>query len=121
MNTEPDPKDPSFSIVQVRFVKDFNTELFCIAFDAINCLRSVLDYAVFNATAVIKGEENPDSIKFPLGDTDEAVAAEFKRDAKGVPISLQGALQKLKTFKDGNSQRRDISIAVAEMCIMNAT
>lgn len=101
---EHDPDEPTWNLVKVRFAKPLSVKIPCITFDAINCLRSTLDYAVFDASALIRAEENPDSTKFPFADTFSDLKAEFKRGAKGVPTDLHDFLIALEPFKDGKGR-----------------
>jgi hypothetical protein len=74
----------------------------CIAFDAINALRSALDHAVFSAVSVVLGIAEPNSTKFPFGDTYTAAQNEFEGRAKGVPASLRDFLLDFKPYKGGD-------------------
>ncbi len=73
-----------------------------MAFDALNCLRSALDHAVFAATVTLTGMQNPGRTKFPFADTPEGLAAEFKRGARDVPNDLHSYLLGLKPYGTGN-------------------
>jgi hypothetical protein len=91
------------NLFKVQVTTDPPPELACIAFDAINCLRSSLDHAVFASTCVLTGHENPNSTKFPFADKADDLAGEWSRGASGVPKDLRPFLVNLKPFQNGNN------------------
>lgn len=90
-------------IRKVRVQRDVPLDFGCMAFDALNSLRSALDHAVFAATVILTGDPNPTKTKFPFADTEDwLVESELKRGARDVPTDLHPYLLGLKPHKAGN-------------------
>lgn len=88
---------------KVRVERDIPLDFGCMAFDALNSLRSALDHAVFAATVVLTGNQDPARTKFPFADTEEwLIESELKRGARDVPDDLHPYLLGLKPHKAGN-------------------
>lgn len=79
----------------------------CVAFDAISCLRSVMDQVVYAATCVITASKNrgfdPKKVKFPFSEklTDARKQFEKKGPAYEVPVELHNILMSFEPFKGG--------------------
>lgn len=79
----------------------------CVAFDAISCLRSVMDQVVFAASCVIKKSDNPNRTKFPFGEAEHDARKQFEAVGKnrgaasGVPAELHNVLISFEPFKGG--------------------
>lgn len=97
------PLIPKRSFLKAR-VDELPPQIPCIVFDAVNCLRSALDHAVYESTLVLSGEKNPNSTKFPFGDDLDLVRKEFKRGASGVPEALREFLIEFEVRRDGKNQ-----------------
>ncbi len=83
-------------------------DLGCIAFDAISCMRSAMDHAVFAATKFLANAEfDPKSVKFPFGDSLEGARGQFRRrggrGAANVPHELHDFLLSFKPYKGGDN------------------
>lgn len=81
----------------------------CVAFDAISCLRSVMDQVVFAATSFITGKENPKYTKFPFGESEDDARSQFgkvgknKGSAFDVPENIHDLLISFGPFKEGRN------------------
>lgn len=101
---EKDRDDPSWTVTKVRFTKDLDVRIPCITFDVVNCLRSSLDYAVFDASSLVSGKKNPRETKFPFGETKKNVEEQFLSQAKHVPHSLRQTLVNFQPYKAGTGK-----------------
>ncbi len=73
-----------------------------ILFDALNCMRSSLDHAVFDSSIVLTGRANPKYTKFPFGGTKEQAANELKRKHSEVPECMHPFLLAFGPFDPQN-------------------
>jgi hypothetical protein len=73
-----------------------------IVFDCVNCLRSSLDHAVFDASILLGGDPKPRNTKFPFGGTAEQAAANLDNEEAEVPEILRPHLLAFKPYKGGN-------------------
>jgi hypothetical protein len=73
-----------------------------IVFDVVNCLRSSLDHAVFDASVVLGGSPKPKRTKFPFGLTAEEAANDLPRKRAEVPECIRPHLLSYKPYKGGN-------------------
>lgn len=73
-----------------------------IAFDALNCLRSALDHAVYEASVELGAKPKPKYTKFPFGDDAAAAAADLPRKRAEVPDSIRPLLLSFKPYKAEN-------------------
>jgi hypothetical protein len=88
---------------KVRFNSDVPLEIACIAFDAINALRSALDHAVFSATSIVTGGAEPEQTKFPFGLTRANAEKQFQEGARDVPTKLRPLILSFRPYKDGDA------------------
>lgn len=86
---------------KVKFTKALDPQLFCIAFDAVNCLRSSLDHAVYASARDLTNDDDPDHTKFPFADDAAGSVSQFKRGGSGVPHEIRPHLLSLEPYKDG--------------------
>lgn len=94
----------------IRITNDIDLlPLGCVAFDAISCLRSVMDQVVFAATSLVTGKENPKYTKFPFGESEGEARSQFgkigknKGSAFDVPEILHDLLISFGPFKEGRN------------------
>lgn len=78
--------------------------LSAIAFDAINCLRSALDHAVFDASVRIGGNPQPKFTKFPFGSDYNEALRDFSRKKAEVPEPIRPFILAFEPFKNGREK-----------------
>lgn len=70
------------------------------AFDAVNCMRSALDHAVFDASSSLGGNPRPKYTKFPFGKDAGSAAKDLDRKYSEVPPSLRPFLQSTRPYPE---------------------
>ncbi|MGD9540643.1 hypothetical protein [Methylocystis sp.] len=92
-------------LLKLRFTKEIPPELPCIAFDAINCLRSALDHSVYDASRVIK-QADVRFTKFPVGKTRDEAENEFSKPNRAidVPPCIRDYILDFKPYKEGGNR-----------------
>jgi len=73
-----------------------------IAFDAVNCMRSALDHAVFDASVKLGGSPRPKYTKFPFGNDAGSAAKDLNRKYSEVPDTLRPFLQATRPYPDSD-------------------
>jgi hypothetical protein len=73
-----------------------------IAFDCVNCLRSSLDHAVFDASKALSGNPSPKYTKFPFGIDAASAANDLRRKHSQVPECLHPFLLAQKPYPHSN-------------------
>jgi hypothetical protein len=73
-----------------------------IVFDCVNCLRSSLDHAVFDASVVLGGHPKPKYTKFPFGRTADDAGSDLARKRAEVPESIRPFLLSYEPYEAGN-------------------
>lgn len=79
--TEVDPATGEICL-KFRVIRDPSPEIACLAYDIINEARTALDYAVYDAAAIIQGIAEPSGTKFPFGDDEAKARDDFSRKQK---------------------------------------
>lgn len=98
---EHDP-ETGLNLWKAKVVVQPDPQMACMVFDAVNCFRSALDHAVFAAVQKIGGVADPDSTKFPFGDSYKEAEEQFEGRARRVPASIRDFLLDFKPYKGGN-------------------
>jgi hypothetical protein len=78
-----------------------------IVFDAISCLRTSLDHAVFDASIMISGKPGPENTKFPFG-KDAAAVQKQLTDRPDIPPALHPKLLSYRPYKPENGGDRQL-------------
>jgi len=87
---------------KARFDREPPPELAAIIFDAVNCLRSSLDHAVFDAARSLGKKPKPKYTKFPFGPTKADASKDLKRKTSEVPIEITKFCLRFKPYRRGN-------------------
>jgi len=98
---EPDDKI-RYDTVRFRFKTGIPIEYSVVLFEIIQCLRSSLDHATFDASRVLGGKPKPKSTKFPFGKTKRAAEADLPRKRAEVPDSIRPFLLSFRPYQRGN-------------------
>ena len=78
-------------------------ELAVFTFEIVNCLRSALDHAVFDASEALGGKPKPKYTKFPCGKTARDAADDLPRKRAEVPESIRPYLLNLEPHQGGRN------------------
>jgi hypothetical protein len=95
-----DPQSGAIFMV-AKVTKPIPAELSAIAFDAVNCLRSALDHAVFDSAERLGGKPKPKYTKFPFGLTADDAANDLPRKHSEVPESIRPFFLSFEPYKGG--------------------
>lgn len=103
--TEVDPQTGDFCM-KTRVRKPPSPEIACLTYDIINEARTALDYAVYDAAALIQNIPEPSGTKFPFGDNEADARGNFGRGWKnGCPPELEDLrdliIAEVQPYKNG--------------------
>lgn len=87
--------------LRLKFEQPLPETIPCIIYDAVSCLRSTLDYAVYAATIDLTGAAEVEQTKFPVGDTSADAETELRRGGRNVPPELHDTLLQLEPWQNG--------------------
>ncbi|OYU78088.1 MAG: hypothetical protein CFE32_03155 [Alphaproteobacteria bacterium PA3] len=104
--------DPQNGDILHKLKIEFETPkiLTAISFDIINCLRSALDHAVYDAARIMGADPKPEYTKFPMGRTFDDVKNDIERfKAKDIPLALRPILMATEPFSGGKNQLYELN------------
>lgn len=101
--TQEDDSQRNSKFFKFKFTRPIPVELSVVAFDAINCIRSALDHAVFDAAVQVSGRPDPKATKFPFGNDAASAEKDLQRKHSEIPESLVPLLLSFEPFKNGRN------------------
>jgi hypothetical protein len=96
-----DPQGRTAKIHKIKFDRDFFEEISCIAFDAANNLRSVLDQTAYTV-AVLSGAKKPFDARFPMARNAAGLKAAVNGRCVELPPEIRSLFSAFKPYPGGN-------------------
>lgn len=87
--------------LKVRVNQRFPTGSAAVVFDIVNCLRSALDHAVYDAAVELGNNPAPKNTKFPFGRTKEAASTDLNRKKAEIPDEMKSFLLDYEPYEGG--------------------
>jgi hypothetical protein len=89
-------------LFKAQITEELPEKLPVVLFEAVNCMRSALDHAVFDCSILLGGKPVPKYTKFPFGGTEAQAKADLERKTSDVPENIRPFLLGFKPFDPSN-------------------